>query len=107
MARDEIDYLAFSGHKMYAPFGSGALVARRGLLSLDAPEWATIRSSGEENVAGILPNSPFDSLESPPGQDEDTRKERDLQTHGPPSDARSLRAVAPRATHPSFGACLP
>jgi len=28
-----IDYLAFSGHKVYAPFGSGALVARRGLLS--------------------------------------------------------------------------
>jgi cysteine desulfurase/selenocysteine lyase len=27
-----IDFLAFSAHKMYAPFGSGALVARRDLL---------------------------------------------------------------------------
>jgi selenocysteine lyase/cysteine desulfurase len=28
MARDGIDHLAFSGHKLYAPFGSGALVGR-------------------------------------------------------------------------------
>ena len=35
LARDEIDYLAFSGHKVYAPFGSGALVARRALLTLE------------------------------------------------------------------------
>jgi selenocysteine lyase/cysteine desulfurase len=53
MAKHDIDYLAFSGHKMYAPFGSGALVVRRGLLRRSAAEWATIRSSGEENVVGI------------------------------------------------------
>jgi selenocysteine lyase/cysteine desulfurase len=53
MAKHEIDYLAFSGHKVYAPFGSGALVARRGLLSLDPATMDRIRSSGEENVAGI------------------------------------------------------
>jgi selenocysteine lyase/cysteine desulfurase len=53
MARHEIDYLAFSGHKVYAPFGSGALVARRGLLRLDPTTLNGIRSSGEENVAGI------------------------------------------------------
>jgi len=53
MGAHGIDYLAFSGHKVYAPFGSGALVARRGLLKLDPAELALIRASGEENVVGI------------------------------------------------------
>lgn len=48
-----IDYLAFSAHKAYAPFGSGALVARKGLLHFDPAELEEIRGSGEENVAGI------------------------------------------------------
>lgn len=48
-----IDYLAFSGHKVYAPFGTGVLVARRGLLAFDAAELDAIRTSGEENVTGI------------------------------------------------------
>ena len=48
-----IDYFAFSGHKVYAPFGSGALVVRRGLLSFDTAELAKIKASGEENVVGI------------------------------------------------------
>jgi selenocysteine lyase/cysteine desulfurase len=48
-----IDALAFSGHKVYAPFGSGALVVRRGLLRWPAGELARARASGEENVVGI------------------------------------------------------
>ena len=48
-----IDYLAFSAHKAYAPFGSGALVARKGLLAFGADERARIDASGEENVGGI------------------------------------------------------
>lgn len=32
MSALDVDCLAFSGHKMYAPFGAGALVARRDLL---------------------------------------------------------------------------
>ena len=48
-----IDYLAFSGHKLYAPFGSGALVVRRGLLNCQPAELARIKASGEENVVGI------------------------------------------------------
>ncbi len=53
MAEEGIDALAFSAHKMYAPFGSGALVIRKGLLRLDPARLAAIRASGEENVAGI------------------------------------------------------
>jgi selenocysteine lyase/cysteine desulfurase len=49
----EVDALAFSGHKVYAPFGSGALVVRRGLLRWPAGERARARASGEENVVGI------------------------------------------------------
>ncbi len=53
MEQNEIDYLAFSAHKVYAPFGSGALVVRKGLLNFSPAELERIRSSGEENVAGI------------------------------------------------------
>lgn len=53
MTDQGIDFLAFSGHKTYAPFGSGALIARKGLLSFNNDELSRIRNSGEENVAGI------------------------------------------------------
>jgi len=48
-----IDYLAFSGHKVYAPFGCGVLLVRKGLLNFSAAETELIQSSGEENVVGI------------------------------------------------------
>ncbi len=48
-----IDYLAFSAHKVYAPFGCGVLVARKGLLKFSSAEMESIRSSGEENAGGI------------------------------------------------------
>jgi selenocysteine lyase/cysteine desulfurase len=48
-----IDYLAFSAHKAYAPFGSGVLVAKKGLLTFSPAELDLIRSSGEENAGGI------------------------------------------------------
>lgn len=48
-----IDYLACSAHKLYAPFGSGLLVARAGLLRFSSAERELIGSSGEENVGGI------------------------------------------------------
>jgi selenocysteine lyase/cysteine desulfurase len=53
MERCNIDYLAFSAHKMYAPFGSGALVVRKGLLHYNQSSLEEIQSSGEENVVGI------------------------------------------------------
>jgi selenocysteine lyase/cysteine desulfurase len=49
----DIDYFAFSAHKAYAPFGSGALLIKKGLLNLSHKENELLRSSGEENSAGI------------------------------------------------------
>jgi selenocysteine lyase/cysteine desulfurase len=48
-----IDYLAFSAHKVYAPFGCGVLLAKKGLLNFNSAEMEVIRSSGEENAGGI------------------------------------------------------
>lgn len=45
------DYLSFSAHKIYAPFGTGVLVVRKGLLNGINIESAI--NSGEENLAGI------------------------------------------------------
>lgn len=53
MQECDIDYLAFSGHKVYAPFGCGALVARRSILGRDPLAWERIKACGEENVVGI------------------------------------------------------
>ncbi|MBK8048216.1 MAG: aminotransferase class V-fold PLP-dependent enzyme [Anaerolineales bacterium] len=53
MVQCEIDYLVFSAHKAYAPFGAGVLVARKGMLQFDSPTWAQVRASGEANVGGI------------------------------------------------------
>jgi cysteine desulfurase/selenocysteine lyase len=67
-----IDFLAFSGHKMYAPFGSGGLVGPRAffeqgrpdfvgggaidLVTLDDVEWADLpdkEEAGTPNLIGI------------------------------------------------------
>ena len=48
-----IDYLAFSAHKAYAPFGTGVLVVRKDLLKFNQAEKEIIRASGEENAGGI------------------------------------------------------
>lgn len=49
----DLDYLAFSAHKLYAPFGSGALIVRRGLISSSFTYKENVIRSGEENVSGI------------------------------------------------------
>ncbi|MBI2418408.1 MAG: aminotransferase class V-fold PLP-dependent enzyme, partial [Ignavibacteriales bacterium] len=48
-----IDFLGFSAHKMYAPFGSGMLIIKKGLLKFSAEEIVRLQRSGEENAAGI------------------------------------------------------
>ncbi|MDQ4502006.1 aminotransferase class V-fold PLP-dependent enzyme [Sinomonas sp. ASV322] len=40
VAQADVDYLAFSGHKLYAPFGAGVLVGRRDWLDEGRPHLA-------------------------------------------------------------------
>jgi serine O-acetyltransferase len=53
LERDNIDYYAYSGHKMYAPFGSGGLIVKKDVLVLDEKQVKQIEASGESNAAGI------------------------------------------------------
>lgn len=73
MSQSQIDYLAVSGHKLYAPFGSGVLVARQErlrtgepllqgggavkLVTLEEVIWADLPDrfeAGSPNVVGIV-----------------------------------------------------
>jgi selenocysteine lyase/cysteine desulfurase len=73
LAESGIDYLAFSGHKIYAPFGAGVLVGRRDWLESAPPylagggavrevrlggaEWAGVparHEAGTPNVVGAV-----------------------------------------------------
>jgi selenocysteine lyase/cysteine desulfurase len=76
-----IDYLAFSGHKVYAPFGTGVLVARKGLLAFSAAELAEVRASGEENVGGIAGLGKSLELLQRIGFDAIQSEEQDLTRH--------------------------
>ncbi len=49
-----IDHLVFSAHKVYAPFGSGAVVTRKGLLRFAPEDERAVCCSGEENVVGVV-----------------------------------------------------
>jgi len=49
-----IDYFACSGHKMYAPFGSGVLIIKKNLIKLNSHQLEDIRLSGEDNLIGIV-----------------------------------------------------
>lgn len=48
-----IDFYAFSAHKVYAPFGTGVLIMKKGLFNINDDDMQIIRSSGEENAGGI------------------------------------------------------
>ncbi len=48
-----IDCLVFCAHKAYAPFGTGVLLVKKGLLNLSPDEIRQINASGEENIGGI------------------------------------------------------
>lgn len=53
MKDSQIDVLAFSAHKAYAPFGCGVLVAKKGILKFDDAKLKSIKLLGEENPGGI------------------------------------------------------
>ncbi len=53
MKKSGIDALVFSGHKVYAPYGSGALILRKTAFPMDPTMVSELKSSGEENIAGI------------------------------------------------------
>ncbi len=75
-----IDFLAFSAHKIYAPFGSGLLVARKGLLKIGAAELNQIKESGQQNMAGIAALTKALQLLNRIGLDEVEEAERELTT---------------------------
>jgi selenocysteine lyase/cysteine desulfurase len=78
---DNIDYLVLSGHKMYAPFGSGILVVKKGLPGLHADELEKIRLSGEENAGGIAALGKSMCLLQQIGFDTIIKEERQLTEH--------------------------
>lgn len=53
MKQSGIDIMAFSGHKCYAPFGTGVLICRKTLLGQSPETGKLMSSSGEENPGGI------------------------------------------------------
>jgi len=89
-----IDYLAFSGHKTYAPFGSGALIVRKGLIKLSNEKIAMYKSSGEENGAGIAALGKALSILRSIGFDLITEKEHKL-TSRCISGLSSIKGVTP------------
>jgi selenocysteine lyase/cysteine desulfurase len=80
MAACGIDYLVLSGHKLYAPFGTGALVAKRELLRPQREYFEAINASGEENVGGIAALGKAMQLLLRVGMDVVEREERRLTT---------------------------
>ncbi|NLY73833.1 MAG: aminotransferase class V-fold PLP-dependent enzyme [Firmicutes bacterium] len=53
-----LDFLAFSGHKMYAPFGSGVLIGPKRLFSQSAPSQVgggTVKAIDSQNVYWVDP----------------------------------------------------
>ena len=51
--KSNIDYFVFSGHKIYAPFGSGVLIVKKEALTSDEKKLALFKTSGAENPGGI------------------------------------------------------
>ncbi|HPT32978.1 MAG TPA: aminotransferase class V-fold PLP-dependent enzyme, partial [Prolixibacteraceae bacterium] len=73
-----IDYLVFSGHKIYSPFGTGVLVVKKGILAFSPQEKGTIQSFGDENAAGIAALGRSITLLQRAGLELISSKEREL-----------------------------
>jgi selenocysteine lyase/cysteine desulfurase len=108
MRRDGIDYLALSGHKLYAPYGAGALIGTRdwlsagdpflrgggavSLVTIDETVWAELpdrQEAGSPNVIGAVAlGVACDTLASV-GMDRIAAEEADLLAHA----RRTLGAI--------------
>ncbi|ACL40354.1 Cysteine desulfurase [Pseudarthrobacter chlorophenolicus A6] len=53
ISADDVDYLAFSGHKLYAPFGAGVLVGRPDWLDAGTPHLAGGGAVKEARLDGV------------------------------------------------------
>lgn len=53
MTASGIDYLVFSAHKVYAPFGTGVLISRKGLPEYRKEYMDSLKISEHENAAGV------------------------------------------------------
>lgn len=53
IAVDDVDYLAFSGHKLYAPFGAGVLIGRPDWLDAGKPHLAGGGAVSEARLDGV------------------------------------------------------
>jgi selenocysteine lyase/cysteine desulfurase len=53
IAADDVDYLAFSGHKLYAPFGAGVLIGRPDWLDAGTPHLAGGGAVNEARLDGV------------------------------------------------------
>ena len=113
MARDGIDYLALSGHKLYAPYGAGALIGERDWLSagdpflrgggavklvtVDETLWAELpdrQEAGSPNVIGAVAlGVACDTLASV-GMDRIAAEEGELLSH-----ARAVLGAIPDFEH--------
>ena len=78
MVTTGIDALVFSGHKIYAPFGSGALILRKSAFRMDPGVLKVLKESGEENVSGIASLAGMLSLLAKIGMENVEEDERDL-----------------------------
>lgn len=72
-----IDYLVFSAHKMYAPFGSGAVIARKGLLK----DEVKAEDIDRINIAGIAALGEAMLLLKGIGMDIIDKEERELTAY--------------------------
>ena len=100
MQRDGIDFLAMSGHKLYAPYGAGALIGERDWLSsgdpflrgggavklvtIDETVWAELpdrQEAGSPNVVGAVALGVACDTLAAAGMDRIADEERDLAAY--------------------------
>jgi Selenocysteine lyase len=118
---DHIDFLAFSGHKIYAPFGTGVLIGPRALFEQNPPEyqgggtvkivtgsqvfWADLpdkEEAGSPNVIGALALARSLQYLDKLGMEELTRSETQLTEYAW-QRLKSVKAIKLYGEQPRVG----